>query len=695
MRRYFTFLLFALLCLQVNASICPNLDELVVTGNTTLNELQVTGTTYLNTVFVTKNETITEDLTVNGNTYLNTLFVDGAQITDVTNLYIVDAANGNDATGTGSYNSPYKTLQKAANAVGTATSNAIFNDPSQSFYNVKLFGATTELNVTFGVRPHIVLDMSSGVLNGDLTLQFNQTAISGPNNQQPRFTIQGSDLRPAYLSIFGFSGINGNVNYIILGVQSSSIYQVDLINTGVTGNFITTGTSGGGGAPVGLFCTGCQIGGKIISGFTSAPITFYGNNADTSGGFSIGGASGVVQLYQLHNVRFTGTVVVSSVYSGARWFDVQFLSSFAHNFSASSGSISMDANTFDSWNTNVPVKGPITTLLLDNADGVNYVSTNPTGWTTNFGGTPPTNVSQALDLIVTGELNGIFKDSVFTVVAATDATKKVVFSVQGNSGSTTTILTNSSYNRVISTPDYNGILIAAATDQGSTFGQVFIGANASIPFPPGTPSNAGLQYSSSVSNRGQIRVNQFGNNVGIPGITSFKSRGTNVGDMVGVTDLDVIFRVTAEGVTTAGNTPLSGLISINVPTGGTANPAFIATEYELQLVSLNSTLVNSRRVVYKINAEGTHMLRETAAFSGQTSPSGVVTLGGGATVAVANANIVSNSRVLLTIQPSAAPPVGVIYVASITAGVGFTITSTSGADVGQNVYYQHFIPISP
>jgi hypothetical protein len=89
------------------------------------------------------------------------------------------------------------------------------------------------------------------------------------------------------------------------------------------------------------------------------------------------------------------------------------------------------------------------------------------------------------------------------------------------------------------------------------------------------------------------------------------------------------------------------------------------------------------------------MLRETAAFSGQTSPSGVVTLGGGATVAVANANIVSNSRVLLTIQPSAAPPVGVIYVASITAGVGFTITSTSGADVGQNVYYQHFIPISP
>ena len=616
------------------------------------------------------------------------------QITSIKNMYVVDAVNGNDVTGTGSYNSPYKTLQKAANTVGTATSNAIFNDPNQSFYNVKLFGTTTETNVTFGTRPHIVLDMTSGVLNGDVTIQFDQNAISGANNQQPRFTIQGGDLRPAYLGIFGYSGINGNLNYYIISAQTSLIYQIDLINTGITGNVITIG-NGVGGAPIGLFCTGCQISGKVIS--NASPITLYANNADTSGGHAIGGATGVVQLYQMHNVRFTGAVVVSGAYGGGRWFDVQFLSSLTHDFSAVTGSVSIDANTFDSWNTNVPIKGLISLLLLDNANGINYVSTNPTAWTNNFGGSAPVNVSQALDLIATGYLNGIFKDNVFTVVNSIDTTKKVMLSALGNSASTTTIVTNSSSNRVIMTPDYNSILIAASTDT-STLGQVFIGANASLPYAPGgTPSNAGLQYSSNILNRGSIRVNQYGNNAGIPGITTFKSRGTNVGDMVGVSDLDVIFRVTAEGATGNLATPLSALISINVPTGGTANPVFIATEYELQLVSLDSTATNQRRIVYKINSEGTPMLRETAAFSGQTFPSGIAILAAGTPVqvTVANARIVANSRVMLTVQPNvgSVPPVGIIYVATISAGVGFTIASTSGADMGQNIYYQIYIPL--
>jgi hypothetical protein len=163
--------------------------------------------------------------------------------------------------------------------------------------------------------------------------------------------------------------------------------------------------------------------------------------------------------------------------------------------------------------------------------------------------------------------------------------------------------------------------------------------------------------------------------------------------MVGVSDLDVIFRATAVGTTGNLAVPLSGLISINVPSGGTINSAFIATEYELQLVSLDSTLVNQHRVVYKITSEGVPQLRETPAFSGQTVPSAVVQLGVGGMVTILNARIPANARILLTGQPSATPPVGMFYISSIVSAVGFNISSTSSADVGQNVYYQIYIPL--
>jgi hypothetical protein len=38
-------------------------------------------------------------------------------------------------------------------------------------------------------------------------------------------------------------------------------------------------------------------------------------------------------------------------------------------------------------------------------------------------------------------------------------------------------------------------------------------------------SNAGIQFSSTTANRAQLRVNQWGANAGVPGMTAFKSRG--------------------------------------------------------------------------------------------------------------------------------------------------------------------------
>jgi len=58
---------------------------------------------------------------------------------------------------------------------------------------------------------------------------------------------------------------------------------------------------------------------------------------------------------------------------------------------------------------------------------------------------------------------------------------------------------------------------------------------------------------------------------------------------------------------------------------------------------------------------------------------GTVTLNGTTAVTVSTSAVDSNSLVLLTVQPGTAP-VGIPYVASVSAGSGFTVKSTSSSD---------------
>ena len=567
------------------------------------------------------------------------------------NQKYVDFYSGSDVTGDGSQFTPWKSLQHAYDSI-----TPFFNDPITLFVIGQYDTADT---TTITAKPNVNLVG----LSGQPVIPFNFVIVGGGLN----------DITYFYNLI-----IQGSITWIRNDIYAISLYLFNVAMNGIV-NFQQQGA------------------GRSAS-FFDASVSFISGFTVQAGQVTLSACQGYGSFEYLDSGSSVYCLIQSGDYYAANFI---FSGGIQAQFSGILADVGMSIATYttgsgtpnivtDSSSIPPSITGPGILSFTSQSNYINYNPATSSDWTRNFG-TVPSLVSQALDLICTGDLNGIFKDNFFSVVAATDATKKVKFSVQGNSGYTTTILTNSSYNRVLMTPDYNGIVLAASTDAGSTLGQVFIGANQSLPYI--SPSNAGLQYSSNILNRGSIRVNQYGNNVGIPGITTFKSRGTNVGDMVGVSDGDVIFRVTAEGATGNLATPLSALISINVPTGGTVNPTFIATEYELQLVSLDSTTTNQRRVVFKINSEGMHQMRETAAFSGQTSPSGIIQLGIGGTIAVANARIVANSRVTLTIQPSAAPPVGVIYVSAITSGIGFSVTSTSALDVGQNIYYQIYIPL--
>jgi hypothetical protein len=287
----------------------------------------------------------------------------------------------------------------------------------------------------------------------------------------------------------------------------------------------------------------------------------------------------------------------------------------------------------------------------------------------------------------TGTFSGNLIDATTFIVNQTDPTKRLGFNMGGGApGTTTTLATSQTTNLNMITPDIDGTVLVVQSGTN----EVFIGG----PTGPLHGSGSGIQYSTLVANRGQIRFNQYGVNAGIPGISTFKSRATTIGGLAPVIPGDVIYRASAVGVTDNLSIPLSGLISINVASNGVpVGQGYIATDYELQLVSLDGP-ANGRRPVYKMTSEGvTQLLETTSAGPHTTVPSGVITLDGTGNFTIANSKLPANARIMLTIQPGVAPT-GTVYVSAITANTSFIITSNAGAaDSGVKVYYQIYAPL--
>jgi hypothetical protein len=207
-------------------------------------------------------------------------------------------------------------------------------------------------------------------------------------------------------------------------------------------------------------------------------------------------------------------------------------------------------------------------------------------------------------------------------------------------------------------------------------------------------SNAGIQYTSAVANRAQLRENQYGPNNAAPGLSAFKSRGPIGGPDVGVIDGDPLWRMSCVGVSGDGTKiPLAGFITIQVPVGG-VHPSYVSTEFELQLVALGPPIdgINGRRVVFKITSQGVPVLRETVYNPGpsQTDPAaGVATLDAAGQLVIANKNVKAGTRFTLTAQDGGTLPTGSMRVIARTVGVDFTIASSANAgDAGTIVYWQ-------
>lgn len=95
-------------------------------------------------------------------------------------------------------------------------------------------------------------------------------------------------------------------------------------------------------------------------------------------------------------------------------------------------------------------------------------------------------------------------------------------------------------------------------------------------------SNAGIQYSSLIANRAQLRANAYGAHAGVAGITGFKSRGLTIGALAPIIAGDIMFRATAIGVSGALSLNLAGLVSLQAAIVGAA---FVSTDLEVALAT--------------------------------------------------------------------------------------------------------------
>lgn len=202
-------------------------------------------------------------------------------------------------------------------------------------------------------------------------------------------------------------------------------------------------------------------------------------------------------------------------------------------------------------------------------------------------------------------------------------------------------------------------------------------------------SSADVQVSSLVANAPQFRANQYGNNAGIPGLSTIKSRGATIGTLQAVLPGDVLLRLTAVGVPNDNaSIPLAGLISILVPTGG-VGPNYVATDFEVQLVPLAGP-INGRKQAFLVDSEGVLHVKESA-----NTMAGLAVTGAGGTVVVSNTRVSATTKFTLTVQDGGAAPTNGLYVSARVVGTSFTIQMINPADVGVQIYYQLWEPTIP
>lgn len=307
----------------------------------------------------------------------------------------IDGINGADSN-TGGPTAPFKTIQAAVNSIGSpATAEAYQSAAESRCMFVIAPGIYTE-DVELPTRQIIYIQMNGALIVGNVRQQFNGLLAQGGAILQHKVIIVGSDERSVYTGAnIPLVGIQGNLTSLVSEPSGQAMFQ--LFGCGVTGDILADSTVGS--YTLQLTMTKAMCLGDIKTAGSNT-ITLYATDCDTSTSKNLGGVNGAVTLYALRNVLFSRAVVASGQ-SGGRWSDVQF-ADLANDFTGYAGTVQADANSFASFQTNVPTKGTVAFSLVDDATGVAYTPADDADWNDI-----PATVQEALDELAAGGGGGV------------------------------------------------------------------------------------------------------------------------------------------------------------------------------------------------------------------------------------------------------------------------------------------------
>lgn len=282
----------------------------------------------------------------------------------------VDQIRGLD-TNDGGVTRPFKTIQAALNSIGNAANNAEYTTDATSRYLIDVSPGVYVENITLPTRRHVELKLNGSLITGDVTMA--PADMNAGSLFVQKFVVNGGDLRSSYEGIGqSVTGISGNI-YVQPVVGTNFRPQIHIIDSGVTGNIEFT--NGIGSYQGFVFLENALVIGKVISNNAGLLVTLYVANSDTSSSKSFGGATGDVLLNVLRNVRMVGVVDVTADGSALRWFNTDFGTGIAHDFTGSVlTNVYADANSVGSFLSGVPggSQGSVTWNLADKAIGVAF-----------------------------------------------------------------------------------------------------------------------------------------------------------------------------------------------------------------------------------------------------------------------------------------------------------------------------------
>jgi len=269
------------------------------------------------------------------------------------------AKNGNDTNGNGSINKPYLTVQKAFNVIPASSHVRIVVHP----------GEYTE-TFTLTHNKTCLLDLKNAKLIGAFTWNVPEATT-----HEPKLIVQGYDLRGYYPSgTYIDNCIEGNV-LIAQNMASSRYTALHLIDSGIIGNidFTNIGTTA---CLTHLFCHSGGFTGTATTSDGNCTVSVYAWDCNTSGSMNLGGFNGKFLPNVLSDVETKQWTITAGFAGGLNGRIVNTVFGASSNFAGiTSGTLNLDANSYDSYNTRVTTKGSETILRIDKSSGVLNEST--------------------------------------------------------------------------------------------------------------------------------------------------------------------------------------------------------------------------------------------------------------------------------------------------------------------------------